>query len=92
MPTRISRVDSNQAEIVRGLRKAGVSVQHLHAQGHGCPDILAGAGGKNYLFEIKTDSTKKLTEDEVDWYFHWKGQVAVVWSLEQALKICKVKP
>ena len=44
-------VDANQPEIVAALRAAGATVQHLHEVGQGCPDILAGFRGRNYLID-----------------------------------------
>lgn len=79
---RAARVDANQKQIVEYLRKHGCSVQVLHTVGKGCPDILVGYGGKNYLFEIKdgqkSRSAQKLTPDEDAWHFNWRGQVDVV--------------
>lgn len=84
------RIDANQPEIVQELREAGVSIQHLHSVGHGCPDILAGFRGQNYLFEIKDGnkppSKRKLTPDEEEWHLSWNGQVIVIHSAEDALK------
>ena len=65
------RVDMNQPEIVADLRGIGATVQHLHMVGHGCPDILVGFRGNNWLFEIKTKAGK-LTPDEITWHNEWK--------------------
>jgi Holliday junction resolvase len=79
---RAARVDANQKEIVEYLRKRGASVQLLHTVGKGCPDIVVGYGGCNYLFEIKDGSKpasqRKLTPDEQEWHDEWKGSVLVV--------------
>lgn len=87
---RQARVDSNQAEIVAGLRKIGASVQLLHMVGGGCPDALVGWRGMNTLLEIKDGekppSARKLTDDQVDWHADWRGQVTVVETLEQAIE------
>jgi len=83
------RVDSNQAEIVAKLRDAGVTVQHLHTVGFGCPDIAAGYAGTTYLLEIKSPGGK-LTKFEQIWHAGWRGQVAVIHSAEEALKIMGV--
>lgn len=84
------RVDDNQAKVVRALRAEGMTVQHLHAVGRGCPDLLVGWKNKNILLEIK-DGTKawKLTPDQVIWHHNWQGQIAVVTSPEDAVE--KVK-
>ena len=88
---RIARVDRNQAEIVQALRSMGATVQHLHTIGKGCPDILVGFGGKNYLMEIKDGSKppskQLLTPREIAWHQSWQGQVVVVNSESEALHI-----
>ena len=80
------RVDSNQAEIVADLRKCGATVQHLHEVGYGCPDILVGFRGFNYLIEIKTGKGE-LNPIQRDWHWKWYGQVTVVYDSEEALMI-----
>jgi Holliday junction resolvase len=83
------RVDSNQVEIVKELRRLGMEVEHLHGVGKGCPDILVGYKGKNVLLEIKKDDKAKLTPDQVLWHHSWKGQVAVVTNVIEAVKAVK---
>ena len=84
------RVDDNQREIVDALRGVGCSVQHLHEVGRGCPDILVGFRGINYLFEIKDGnkipSRQKLTPDEEKWHQLWNGRVITVNSADNAFK------
>ena len=80
------RADATQAAIVLALRKLGCSVQHLHTVGGGCPDIVVGHDGKNYLFEIKTRGGK-LTQDESIFHEVWRGQVNVIYRVEDALAI-----
>jgi hemin uptake protein HemP len=84
------RADANQAAIVLALRKLGYSVQHLHTVGGGCPDIVVGHEGKNYLFEIKTRGGK-LTQDESIFHEVWRGQVNVIYRVEDALAIMAEK-
>lgn len=85
-----SRVDSNQPAIVGALRACGASVQHLHMVGQGCPDILAGYRGVNYLIEIKDGSrppsARKLTGPEASFHAAWRGQVVVVESVADAIR------
>lgn len=85
------RIDRNQPEIVKALRKSGCSVLHLHIIGRGCPDILVGFRNKNYLFEIKDGdkppSAQKLTPAEKKFFMMWDGQVNVIKAAEDALKI-----
>jgi len=83
------KVDANQARLVDALRRAGASVQHLHAVGKGCPDIAVGYRGVTYLLEIKDGdnppSRQKLTPDEAAWHDAWRGHVIVVASIDEAL-------
>jgi hypothetical protein len=86
------RVDANQPAIVRALRDIGASVQHLHMVGHGCPDILVGYNGVNYLMEIKSSEKATFTEDEYQWRAEWYGNVFIVTSPEQAIEIVRTNP
>ena len=83
------RVDANQKEIVSTFRSLGASVQILSDIGKGCPDIVVGAHGKNYLFEIKDGnkplSAKKLTDCEQIFFSHWRGHVDVIESVEEVI-------
>lgn len=85
---RAAKVDANQAVIVADLRKAGVTVQPLHAVGQGVPDLLCGYRGRNFLLEVKDGSkppsARKLTDDQVDWHRDWRGSVYVVSSVTEA--------
>jgi len=93
---RAARVDANQREIVAALRQAGVSVQPLHTVGKGCPDLLCGVWGTNLLIEIKdgqkVPSARKLTPDEAAWHQSWRGQVAIVESVDDALRLVGLEP
>lgn len=88
---RAAKIDANQPEIVAALRKIGCTVQILSSVGKGCPDILAGYRGKNFLLEIKDGakpvSAQKLTPDQIEWHDLWNGQVSVVNCVDQAIKI-----
>lgn len=86
-----ARTDTNQAEIVDALRAIGCSVQPLHTIGKGCPDLLVGYRGANWLLEVKDGrkppSKRRLTADEKLWHLEWRGQVAVVNSVEEAIAL-----
>lgn len=88
---RAAKIDANQNEIVEALRKIGCSVQILSSVGKGCPDILVGKNGINYLIEIKDGnkpkSAQKLTPDQVEWHEKWNGSVVVVSSAEMAIEL-----
>ena len=89
------RVDMNQREIVRELRTyPGVAVQSLADMGSGCPDLLCGHACINWLFEVKNPnqppSKRRLTFDEKVWHFNWSGQVAIIETAEDALRLMGV--
>jgi len=91
MPRRIGRVDGNQGEIVDALREVGATVQPIHTVGRGCPDLLVGFRGVNYLAEVKDGSKppsgRRLTKDEGQWHRDWRGDVVVIESVEDALRM-----
>ena len=88
---RRAKIDANQSDIVAVLRQMGVSVQSLAAVGSGCPDLLCGWRGRNYLLEVKDGSKppseRTLTRDQVEWHSTWPGQVAVVYSVSDAIDV-----
>ncbi|MGR3221210.1 MAG: hypothetical protein ACUZ8H_15555 [Candidatus Anammoxibacter sp.] len=87
---RAARIDENQPEIVKALRKIpGVTVELGH------DDILVGYQGVTYWFEIKDpgavskrtgeilDSEKKDSQKKLE--SEWKGQYSIVWNIDQIL-------
>ena len=88
---RAARIDANQEAIVAALRAAGASVQLLSAVGKGCPDLLVGFRGLNWLMECKdgskTAGNRPLTSDQKDWMKTWRGSVVVVLHPTDALHV-----
>lgn len=88
---RASKVDANQAEIVRALRGVGCSVQPLHAVGGGVPDLLVGYRNNNFLVEVKDGNkppwARQLTGQQREWHDAWRGNVAVVKDVGEALTL-----
>lgn len=84
-------MDANQSRIVAALRAVGATVQPLHMVGAGVPDLLVGYHGVNYLLEVKDGeqppSARKLTAEQVEWHAAWRGNVAVVCNIEEAITI-----
>jgi hypothetical protein len=84
-----ARIDANQPAIVAAIRKMGATVLHLHTIGKGAPDILIGYQGKNALVELKDGakppSARKLTPDEEKFHAEWRGQVAIIESVDEAI-------
>ena len=86
-----ARKDGNQKQIEKELTGIGLAVHDLSPMGDGCPDLLVGFKGKNYLFEIKDPDQppckRKLTQFEQKWRDVWKGQVSTVMTTEEILQI-----
>ena len=102
---RIARTDGNQQELMNYLRTLGASVLDLHKVGGGAPDILVGiaiprpillpAGYRlNLLAEIKNPkrfpSQRKLNPLETDFHRDWRGQISVIETLNDCLKLLKI--
>lgn len=99
---RAAKVDDNQVEVVRKLRLLGASVTDLSAVGAGCPDLLVGYRGANYLLEVKRPDAslrrtikdagtkerapRELTPDQARWHEGWRGQKAIVHDSNEALR------
>lgn len=83
------RVDANQGAIVEALRRCGATVAITSSLGDGFVDIVVGYGGRNYLVEIKDgsqpESAQKLTPDEKAFHEKWRGQIAVIRSVQEAI-------
>lgn len=88
---RARRSDSNQALLVEQMRKIGLSVFVTSRVGEGFPDVIVGTKGKNYLFEIKDPkkppSKRTLTEDEKLFFRTWRGQVRVIETIDDVIKV-----
>lgn len=88
---RHGKIDANQTQIVTA---AGATVLSLADLGKGCPDLVCGYRGVNYLLEVKDGSKppskRKLTPDEAAWHAGWAGQVTVINSPDEALELLKI--
>lgn len=81
------RVDAVQKEIVEACQKIGASIISLTPIGAGCPDLLVGFRGKNFLFECKTTKKSVLTQDQTVLHKTFKGKIFVVYSIIEAINI-----
>lgn len=79
------RLDANHQAIVDGLRALGVSVCLK-----GPLDALCGFRGRNVLLEFKT-GRGKLRASQTAFLDAWRGQAAVVRTLEEALAVVNPK-
>ncbi len=90
------KIDANQPEIVKALRKIGCSVAITSGAGDGFPDIVVGRTDingerKNWLIEIKDGdkplSAQKLKPLQVKFHAGWLGQIDVVNSAQGAINL-----
>ena len=88
---RAAKTDANHSEVVKALRQIGCSVASLASVGCGIPDLVVGYRGVNWLLEVKDGSkppsARKLTDDEAAFMAAWRGQYAVVETVEQAIAV-----
>jgi len=71
------RVDLDQKAVIARLEQLGFSVLNLSAVGQGCPDLLVGKNGKNFLLEIKS-ANGTLTPAQIEFHKNWVGHCGVV--------------
>lgn len=90
----VYKVDANQKELVGVARLFGFSVQSLAMVGDGCPDLLLGFRGQNYLVEIKDGSKprsrQKLTKPEAKFFKFWRGNKYIVRNAEEMSELCSL--
>lgn len=96
-----ARVDDNHPAIRAGLRQIpGITVADTSAVGNGFPDLVV--GGKcqcgrptNYLAEIKDPgkppSARWLTPRQAEFHAGWRGQIQVVYTMDDALRMIGVR-
>lgn len=97
---RAAKVDANQAEIVGALRDIGYSVAITSQLGGGFPDLVIGGIDRrtglitNWLAEVKDGdkepARRRLTEDEAAWHAAWGGQVDILETVDDALRMVGV--
>lgn len=90
---RNAKVDKNQPEIVKALRKAGAVVKHVH-QLKKLFDILVYYKGRTYSVEIKTDHKKKLTPGELECQSDLESVGVKYWvihSIDEAIQMINEK-
>ena len=88
---RRARVDATQKEIVAALRRCGFSVAHTHMVGSGFPDVVVARHGWTALVEIKDGtkppSARKLTPDEEKFHREWPGEIHIIESPDDVVRL-----
>lgn len=85
---RAAKVDIGSQAICQGLRDRGCDVVVI-----GRPvDVLVGFRRQNYLFELKAANARPRTDQPKQDQFlrDWRGQVARIRTLDEALKVIGV--
>ena len=86
---RAARIDGNHGQIVSALRRMGATVEDASRMGQGFPDLVVGWRGRTLLVEVKDSSKppseRRLTDHQVRWHARWRGHVAIVTSVEEAV-------
>ena len=89
---RAAKIDSNQPKIVATLMSLGYSVQV------GMDDILVGAYGKTYWYEIKEPSLvgkdgkirpSAIKPSQKELLANWRGHYRIVWDVQQIIQEIK---
>ncbi len=84
--------DGTESAIIQVLRQVGCTVQLLHGNTQGTPDLLVGFQGVNHLMEVKADKGRLLASQE-RWHTRWAGRpVVVVRTVEEALRAIGLMP
>lgn len=81
---RAAKVDGNQPAIVDALRRIGVWVQHLHAIGSGCPDLLCWHRGRYFLLEIK-EPGERPNKEQAEYMATCPGELHIARTPEEAV-------
>jgi Holliday junction resolvase len=71
------RVDLDQRAVIARLEERGFSVLNLSAVGQGCPDLLVGKNGQNFLLEIKSEKGT-LTPAQIEFHKNWQGHCKII--------------
>jgi hypothetical protein len=71
------RVDLDQKKVISQLEGMGFSVLNLSAVGMGCPDLLVGKNGQNFLLEIKSEKGT-LTPAQIEFHKNWQGHCKII--------------
>jgi hypothetical protein len=81
---RAAQVDASQAAIVDALRRIGVWVQHLHAIGKGCPDLLCWHRGRYFLLECK-EPGERPNRQQAEFMAACPGEIHIARNPEEAI-------
>ena len=83
---RAAKVDANQPEIVKELRKAGWYVLII-SQLKNCCDLIISKNGRTIAIEVKDGSkpksSQRLSEGEEKFMMQWQGEYKILTSTDE---------
>lgn len=86
---RARKVDSNQEQIVKDLRKCGFTVAVTSGIGEGYPDLTVSKDNKTRLVEVKDPSKppsqRRLTEDQEKFHAAWQDTIIIALTTEDVI-------
>jgi hypothetical protein len=72
--------------MIDAFEKLGASVETIRSVHGGCPDLLVGFQGRNYLIEVKVPIEGRLSEIQMVWRDDWAGgKPFVIRSVEDVI-------
>lgn len=80
-----AKVDANQPEVVKAMRKIGAVVTPMHQLGKGVADLLVSWRQKWFVMEVKSKSKSDLTPDQIEWIAEQRAAVVIVTSPAEAV-------
>ena len=80
------KTDIIQKQCVEAAKKLGASVVSLASIGGGCPDLLVGFRGKNFLLELKSTPKASITKDQKIFHEVFEGSIKVIYSVDELIE------
>lgn len=85
------RKDRNHPAIVGAFVGMGCTVEVHEPSTTGAPDLIVGVAGINLLIEVKPDvkakDKRELRDTQREWHEGWRGQVAVVRTVDDVVTL-----
>lgn len=81
---RAAKRDMTEREIVETVRAVGGTVVQISGV-PGCPDLLIGFRGQNFLIECKSPGGRLNARQRAFWSV-WRGQAEVCWTPDEVLR------
>ena len=77
--------DANEPEIIDAFKAHGFDVVRVDEP----TDLILGYAGSTFLVEVKNGEKAPLTKAQVEFFGKWRGQSAIVRSVDEAIEFAK---